>query len=197
MDNIFFDKKDLKYCGNNVIIGKTVRIRKPSEVVIGDNVIIDDFAYIACPIEIGPYAHVSSNCSFIGGAGKVTIKAFAGVSTGCRLITASTNFLVDGLNAATIPEKYSIDAIAEPIVIEEFVLIGANCVIMPGVVAKRGMAVSAQSVLTKKNYKEWMLYQGNPAKQTIRRDGNEIIKMGKKILLEAGIEYNWGEEKSC
>ena len=42
MDNIFFDKKLLKKCGDNVIIGKTVRIRYPHLVETGDNVIIDD-----------------------------------------------------------------------------------------------------------------------------------------------------------
>ena len=43
MSNIFFDIKKLKKCGNNVTIGKTVRIRYPELVSIGDNVIIDDF----------------------------------------------------------------------------------------------------------------------------------------------------------
>ena len=42
-DNIFFNISDLKYIGKNVIIGKTVRIRQPEKVSIGDNTIIDDF----------------------------------------------------------------------------------------------------------------------------------------------------------
>ena len=46
-DNIFFNINDLKYCGKNVIIGKTVRIRYPHLVSIGDNCIIDDFTYIS------------------------------------------------------------------------------------------------------------------------------------------------------
>ena len=55
MENIFFDKKDLLNCGENVIIGKTVRIRSPEKVSIGDNSIIDDFTYISGSIEIGQY----------------------------------------------------------------------------------------------------------------------------------------------
>lgn len=35
-NNIFFDLSELKYCGKNVIIGKTVRIRYPHLVSIGD-----------------------------------------------------------------------------------------------------------------------------------------------------------------
>ncbi len=61
--NIFFNIEDLKYCGDNVIIGKTVRIRKPELVSIDDNSIIDDFTYISGEIEIGKYVHISSSCS--------------------------------------------------------------------------------------------------------------------------------------
>jgi hypothetical protein len=43
MENIFFDLKKLKYLGTGAIIGKTVRIRKPEEAIIGDYTIIDDF----------------------------------------------------------------------------------------------------------------------------------------------------------
>ena len=69
MENIFFNKKDLLYCGENVIIGKTVRIRKPEECVIDDNTIIDDFAYISCGITIGKNCHIASHVSISGGAG--------------------------------------------------------------------------------------------------------------------------------
>ena len=58
MDNIFFDRKDLKKCGDNVIIGKTVRIRYPHLVEIGDNVIIDDFTYISTSLKISSYVHI-------------------------------------------------------------------------------------------------------------------------------------------
>ena len=52
MKNIFFDKSKLKSCGTNVIIGKTVRIRYPQFVEIGDNVIIDDFTYISTSLKL-------------------------------------------------------------------------------------------------------------------------------------------------
>ena len=67
MENIFFDKSQLKHCGKNVIIGKTVRIRKPEECIIGDNVIIDDFAYISCSIEIGNNCHIAGSAVINGG----------------------------------------------------------------------------------------------------------------------------------
>ena len=55
----------LKKCGTNVIIGKTVRIRYPHLVEIGDNVIIDDFTYISTSLKIHSYVHISSGCKLI------------------------------------------------------------------------------------------------------------------------------------
>ena len=63
LDNMFFKIKDLKYCGENVIIGKTVRIRNPELVSIGNNVIIDDYTYISGKVEIGQYVHIAASCS--------------------------------------------------------------------------------------------------------------------------------------
>jgi acetyltransferase-like isoleucine patch superfamily enzyme len=46
MNNVFFERSQLKHCGENIIIGKTMHIRYPELVSIGDNRIIDDFTYI-------------------------------------------------------------------------------------------------------------------------------------------------------
>ena len=62
-NNIFFSIADLKKCGKNVIIGKTVRIRNPEKVTIGDNVIIDDFTYISGEVNIGNFVHIAASCT--------------------------------------------------------------------------------------------------------------------------------------
>ena len=72
-NHIFFNLSDLKSVGRNVIIGKTVRIRQPENVIIGDNTIIDDFTYISCAMEIGNNCHIASNVSISGGKGKLTM----------------------------------------------------------------------------------------------------------------------------
>ena len=59
-DNIFFDIFKLKKLGKNVIIGKTVRIRYPELVEIGNNVIIDDFTYISTSLKIHNNVLISS-----------------------------------------------------------------------------------------------------------------------------------------
>ena len=65
--NLFFDEASLAYRGKNVIIGKTVRIRYPELVRLGDNVIIDDFTYISTALECDDYVHISAGAKLIGG----------------------------------------------------------------------------------------------------------------------------------
>ena len=71
MKNIFFDINDLAHVGTGVIIGKTVRIRNPEKVSIGDNTIIDDFTYISGSIEIGEHVHVGAGCTLSGSKKKI------------------------------------------------------------------------------------------------------------------------------
>ena len=88
-DNIFFDISKLKHLGKDVIIGKTVRIRKPEEVSIGDNTIIDDFTYISCALEVGKNCHIASNVSISGGDGKLVMGDYSTISNGSSIHCAS------------------------------------------------------------------------------------------------------------
>ena len=94
MSNIFFDLKDLKHLGKNVIIGKTVRIRRPELVSIGDNTIIDDFTYISCGMEIGNNCHIASNVSISGGqlGKKLVMGNYSTISNGTSIHCASSDF---------------------------------------------------------------------------------------------------------
>ena len=67
-ENIFFDTARLKYRGQNVIIGKTVRIRYPHLVELHDNVIIDDFVFISTGLIMQDHTTIMPNCSLTGGA---------------------------------------------------------------------------------------------------------------------------------
>jgi acetyltransferase-like isoleucine patch superfamily enzyme len=181
MDNIFFNKKDLKYCGENVIIGKTVRIRKPHLVSIGDNVIIDDFTYIPCNLEIGDYTHIGANNSFIGGAGTVKIGSFVNVAPSCQIVTGTNDYWGGGLVGPTIPVELSGQAIIEPIEIRDFALLACQTIVLPGVTVMEGMATGAQTLLKKKQYKEWTLYVGNPCRELGKRDGSIMMEQAKKL----------------
>lgn len=182
MENLFFDKRDLKYCGNDVIIGKTVRIRRPQEVIIGDHVIIDDFSYIPCALEIGSYTHIGASCSMIGGCGKITIGSFVNIAPSCQLVTASNDYKGGGLVGPAIPAEFAGEVIVKPVTIGDHVLLGCNTTVLPGAVLPEGMAAGAFSLITEQEYMEWALYVGIPAKLHCLRDGEKMKDMAQKLL---------------
>ena len=93
-DNIFFDISDLKFLGKNVTIGKTVRIRYPHLVSIGDNSIIDDFTYISTALELQGYNHISAGCKIIGGPNsKLIMQPFSTFSPNVVIAAGSDDYL--------------------------------------------------------------------------------------------------------
>jgi acetyltransferase-like isoleucine patch superfamily enzyme len=181
MSNIFFDKNLLKYCGENVIIGKTVRIRKPEECIIGDNTIIDDFAYISCSIETGKNCHIASHVSISGGSGKLKIGNYSTISNHCSIHCASSDYSSVSLDLPSVPKELQFGGSFEDIMIGDFVTIGAHTCILPGVILPDQFACGAYCLLNKQKYKKNSLYVGIPAKFLKKRDESEFTK--RKINL--------------
>src|SRR5262245_36838352 len=103
VDNLFFDLKRLKYLGKNAIVGKTVRIRRPEEVVIGDYSIIDDFTYISCALETGTGCHIASNVTLSGGRQRIVLGNYVGIAAGCSLHAASSEYISVSADLPSIP----------------------------------------------------------------------------------------------
>ena len=178
-ENIFFDKNDLKHCGTNVIIGKTVRIRRPDLVSIGDNSIIDDFTYISGEVEIGSYAHIGASCSLQASGSKITIGDFSGTSSGVRVYGTSSNYLICSFDVPTIPEEFTYGTIRDEVVLEDFVWIGANSVVLPGCKFPTGFVCGALCrLLPKTVYKPWSVL--------VDDKGTMARRIGvKKLLAQA------------
>lgn len=169
IDNIFFDKSKLKYCGKNVIIGKTVRIRKPEECIIGDNTIIDDFAYISCAIEIGKNCHIASHVSISGGKGKFKMGDYSTISSHVSIHCASSDYTHTSLDLPSVPEEEQYGGFVEDIELGNYVVIGSHSVILPGVKMPDKVACGAYTLLNKKHYEELSLYVGIPSRLLKRR----------------------------
>lgn len=177
LDNIFFDKRKLKYCGENVIIGKTVRIRKPEECVIGDGTIIDDFAYISSAIEIGKNCHIASHVSISGGAGKLTIGDYSTISNHCSIHCASSDYSEISLDLPSVPKELQFGGEVEDIIIGNFVTIGAHSCILPGTHIPNEFACGAFTLVTNQKYLESSLYVGIPAKFLKHRNRDKIVNL--------------------
>ena len=178
--NFFFNLRDLKYLGRNVIIGRSVRIRKPHLVEIDDNSIIDDFTYISTPAKIGKNCHIGANVTINGGASKITIKNFVDIGANTVISTASTNFINPSISSAAIPKKYQFGTIVEQVKIDNYAVIGSSSVILPGVNLPEGFACGAMTLLKKKNYEKWCLYAGYNADFILKRDKKKFLKKIKK-----------------
>ena len=175
-DNLFFNKRDLKHCGSNVIIGKTARIRYPELVSIGDNVIIDDFTYISTQLNVAAYVHISSGCSIIGGRNAlVSFGRFSTLAPNVVLAAGSDNYF-DGLATPMVPQAFKGDLEVGVICIGDHCIIGSNSTVLPNVTVATGACVGANS-LVKSDLDSWYLFAGTPARPIKVRDADKILAL--------------------
>ena len=175
-ENIFFDKSRLRRIGNNVIIGKTVRIRYPELVEIGDNVIIDDFTYISTELAVSNNVHIASGCKLIGGnKAMIRIGELSTLAPNVVLAAGSDDYIA-GIASPLVDLKYKGNVEIGYVNIERHCIVGTNTTILPNVTLYDGSAVGAQS-LVKTDIPEWMLYGGVPARYLKDRDREEILRL--------------------
>ncbi len=179
--NIFFDRKQLKSCGQNVIIGKTVRIRYPELVAIGDNVIIDDFTYISTSLVIDDNVHLASGCKLIGGPSAVVrFCSFSTLAPNVVLAAGSDDY-IGGIATPMVPNEYKGNIEVGTIEIGRHSIVGANSVVLPNVVFGEGACLGALS-MAKSNLDAWALYAGVPATMIKARNKNKILQLESDFM---------------
>jgi acetyltransferase-like isoleucine patch superfamily enzyme len=182
MQNLFFDTDQLRHCGKNVIIGKTVRIKDPDRVVIGDNVIIDDYTYIAGDVTIGDYVHIAPGCVLSASAGGIEMESLSGLSAGCKIYGGSSNYMNIGLDMPTIPKEHQYNIILEKTILRSFALLGAGCIVLPGCELPQGLSVAAGLIIRKNmKLKSWHCVIDQQGKQLQRRGLKELEKRLKNF----------------
>lgn len=181
MDNIFFNISDLKSCGKNVLIGKTVRIRYPELVEIGNNVIIDDFTYISTALKIHDNVHISSGCKIIGGKSAfVVMKSFSTLAPNVVLSAGSDDY-ISGIATPMVSLDYKANAKIGKIILNKHCIVGAASVVLPDVIFEEGACLGALS-LANKTLNEYKLYAGIPAKMIKIRNKEEILNLEFEFL---------------
>jgi acetyltransferase-like isoleucine patch superfamily enzyme len=181
MENIFFDIANLKSCGKNVIIGKTVRIRYPELVELGDNVIIDDFTYISTALKLHSFVHISAGCKIIGGrTAFVEMFEFSTLAPNVVLSAGSDDY-TGGIATPLVPIEYKGDVKIGKIILNKHCIVGAGSVVLPDVVFGEGACVGALS-LVNCNLNPWELHAGIPARKIKDRLKDKIFKLEKEFL---------------
>lgn len=183
-DNIMisFDISVLKKTGEDVRISPLISITRPHLISTGNHIAIDPWFYCTTALETGDYVHISSHVRIIGGAkGILRMGNFTNIATGGTIICGSDEFRGFGLvSAPGIPEEYRDRINIEPIVFEDFVNLGANVTIFPGVTLPRGVVIGACSLVRKRDsLKPWAIYAGNPLRKIGTRPKNKILAYAK------------------
>lgn len=168
--------------GTDVYIHRDVEFRV--EPVIGSHVAIDKGVYVTVNIKIGDYTHISPYVTIIGGAtGHFECKGFNNIMAGARIVCGSDRFDDSGLFGAMVPKELKGRQIIEPVIMEEFSNIGTNAIVLPGSRLRRGVLLSAGSLLMG-DTEEWGVYKGNPAVLVKRINGSKLIKNAKQLGYE-------------
>ena len=169
-----------KYNIKNVKTFEYTKIIGIENIEFGNYVIIDDFVLIYAKekIKFGDHVHISSFSSITGG-GELEIESFSGMASGCRIITGSDDFKTHGIGGPTVAEEFRNMRIGK-IKLEQFSILGSNCVVLPNVTIGEGATVAANSVITK-NLEPWGIYIGN--RKVGQRDKKAVLE-NYKIFLE-------------
>lgn len=166
------------YVGENVKISRRAILHGVEYMKFGDNSRVDDLCILSGKIEVGRNVHIAVMCHIDGSKEGVYIEDFAGISYNTIIFAASDDYSGKVLTNPTIPLKYK-SPIHKKVIIKKHSLIGASCVIMPGVIIEEGNSIGAMSLVTKAT-KPWKIYIGCPVKE---------IKDRKKDLLELEKDY--------
>ena len=128
-----------KNLGNNVRIFDSVVIKYPDDISLGDNVTINQFCYIV-------------------GKDGLSIGDNAMIGAGTKIATSTHNF--ENIDTPMLKQGLSFNRI----IIEDDVWTGFNAVILGGAVIRKGTIVAANSVVNSKEFEEYSILGGVPAK---------------------------------
>lgn len=144
--------------GNGSVIHMWANFFDPSGIVIGEDTIIGDHA-------------------FLDGRSKLYIGDHVDIASSVMIYNSEHN--VDDNNFSVIE-----NVTEEPVVIKDYVFIGPRVIVLPGVTIGRGAVVGAGAVVTK-DVPDFAIVGGVPAKIIgERKNKNPTYKLGRARLFQ-------------
>lgn len=183
----YFTEDDLKNegfksLGSNVRIARNCTLVGVENIAIGNNVRIDGYCTFVVPagghIDLGSYIHIGGYCSVLAAEG-VVIDDMSTLSWGVRLFTRSDDFSGEWMTNPTVPSEYTC-ADRGRIEIAKHVVVGANSLVLPGVLLDTGVGVGALSMVTR-NLEPWAIYAGVPARW-IKSRARNLLELENRLL---------------
>lgn len=167
--------------GKNVRISRSATILGRGSIRLADNVRIDGYVTLIAadaPVTIGRNVHIGAYCA-LGAAAGLTIGDFAGLSQGVRLFTRSDDYSGAAMTNPTVPAEYTRVG-GGPVRIGRHAIIGASCVVLPGLDVGEGAAVGALS-LVNADLDCWTIYAGVPAR-ALRQRSRQLLELEAAYL---------------
>jgi galactoside O-acetyltransferase len=176
--NSFYTQNELEEMGfaslgKNVLISKKASIYSPNRISIGDNVRIDDFCILSGKITLGKFIHIAAYVALFAGDTGIEMYDFSGISSKSTIYAVTDDYSGSVMTNPTIPDKYR-SVQSGKVVLKKHVLVGANCLILPGVTLEEGSAFGAMSLIHKDS-KPWSINVGVPFRKVKDRLKNIIV----------------------
>lgn len=159
--------------GDNVLISRKASFYCTEKISIGNNVRIDDFCIISGLVTFGDYIHIAAYTALYGSDKGIIILDFANISSRVTIYSISDDYSGETMTNPLIPVKYK-KLHAAPVIIEKHVIIGAGCVILPGVIIKEGSSFGAMTLINRDS-ESWSINVGIPFKKIKERSKNLLL----------------------
>ncbi len=170
-----------KSVGSNVLISRNCVIRNPGSIVLGSNVRIDDFSILsagASPFVIGNHVHISAGC-YIYGASGFEMGSFANLSSSVKIFTLSDSYCGDYMIGPMSPlHMRKVSGVSMKL--GKHSIIGTNATLLPGADLGEGVAVGANSLVTRP-CPDWSIWAGTPAR-FLKMRNRGVLMLEKKLL---------------
>jgi galactoside O-acetyltransferase len=177
-----FEYNSLEHFGDDVYISKSVEIKRPHLMTVGNHVAIDSYFYCTTSLWIGDYIHIAPFVSVIGGEdGIFLVGNFCTIAAGCRIVVRGDAHMGKGLVSPVIPPMYRDEVVGQNIVMNKFSALGTNAVMLPNTWLAEGVVVGANSLVTKPIEEPWGIYVGSPAKKIKDRPREQMLEFAKAL----------------
>lgn len=178
------EQLNFKYLGKNIKISDKASIYNAKNIHLDNNCRIDDFCILSAGvggIYIGKYVHIAAYSSLIG-AESITLADFSGISSRVSIYSSSDDYSGEFMPHPTIPDEFrNVDN--RPVYLDKHTIVGAGAIILPGSKLNIGVAIGALSLVLGKEYPEFMIYAGTPAKAIKERKRN-LLELEDKLINE-------------
>lgn len=174
----------LAAAGHHIAISRHALIIGASDIRIGSYTRIDAFAVLSASskgIAIGRNVHVSASCTLLGQE-CIEIGDFSTISVRCSLFSSSDDYSGHTMTNPTVSDEYR-GCHDAPVCIGRHVILGAGCVVLPGVTIGHSAALGAMT-LAREDIPESTLAAGIPARVIGSRSDRHIDLANYYITLD-------------